>query len=186
MRWRTLEWSGPRSLVLAGLLATLCTFMSQAQNPAAVKTAEAACGRPDTKFDVDRVRNGVPTPAPARAATVYVIENTWTPRSPIVRVALDGNWVGASRGWSYLVFPAASGPHHLCISKQSRSKSLDDHVALAPLDAKAGHTYYFLADTWSALLPGLMQLDSIDPDEAKLLVAQRPLAVSHARAPQKH
>ena len=152
-----------------------CSEILCAQNPAAIQAAEAACGPQNARFHVEVAPHETPQNAPQGEATVYVIENAWT-RTPTVRIAVDGKWVGATKGWSYLAVYVKPGQHHLCISKQTRSNKLDDNVALAPLLAKAGGEYYFLADTAGFILPGLLALEDIDADEGKLLIATRGLA----------
>ncbi|HVX57113.1 MAG TPA: hypothetical protein VHA37_05250 [Candidatus Saccharimonadales bacterium] len=171
-----------RSLAIAILFVLGFAGGMRGQNPAAIQAAEAACGPVASRFDVDVVQSPSLREAPPGSATVYVIENAWLRRSPTVRIAMDGKWVGATRGWTYLVLTVKPGEHHLCISKQTRSDKFDNNVALAPLQAQPGQTYYFQADAADFILPNLLMLEQINPDEARLLIAERALAQPHAKS----
>ena len=67
-------------------------------------------------------RDDRPNPqSAASGAVVYFIENdaefTSTPK-PTTRMGIDGRWVGATHGNSYLFMTVDPGEHHLCASWQ--------------------------------------------------------------------
>ena len=158
-----------KALVVIFLLASSAFA---ADNPQ-LANATAACGPKDAKFSVSKAP-GQPTMPQAEPgkAIVYVIEdpkwNGFVP--PTTRVGLDGAWVGANRGKTYIVFSVSAGEHHLCtdwprvLGKRS--------VAVAKLDAEQGKIYYFRARVASYRgSHDILDLDSIDVDQAQLLMA---------------
>ena len=158
-----------------------------------VAAAESACGPADTQFTI-KTTDGLQSlrqPEPGKAL-VYVIEDQKMSyvRSVTSRVGLDGAWVGANRGNSYLFFSVDPGEHHLCADWVSDFVAGGRVVALAPLTAEAGKTYYFRARTIagaSSLGEKLREngasidLDPVNSDEGKLLVASSALSVSHPK-----
>lgn len=146
-----------------------------------IQAAEAACGDPHTNFTVVRgaYMPKIAPPAPGMAR-VYLIETTWRnyPQlglplyGPTMRVGLDGRWVGATGGNSYVTFTVSAGEHHLCFWRQSKLKSWANIIFLAKLTATAGATYYFYCPSGYNFHP------YINPDEAKLLLAQAVPSVS--------
>lgn len=87
-------------------------------------------------------------------------------------------------GAAYLYMNVDPGEHHLCTNWQSVFASRSSHAALASFTAEAGHVYYFrmrlLGD--NALI---MDLDQINSDEGKYLLASYQEGESHARKPRK-
>jgi hypothetical protein len=87
-------------------------------------------------------------PESSDKATIYVIEiynlaDKGRFARPTVRVGMDGSWIGATQGFSYLRFPADPGTRHLCVRWQSAFSRLSQQLALYNFDAVAGKTYYF-------------------------------------------
>jgi len=81
------------------------------------------CGDPSASFSVetDHVSNS-PVQPDAGKALVYVIEDDSNFASfpePTTRAGIDGKWIGATYGNSYLYFPFDPGVHHLCTSLQN-------------------------------------------------------------------
>jgi len=155
-----------------------------AQNAPTVKQAESACGLFDVKFDVKTAAHQHPVPpAEAGKAQIYVIED-WSPLDtgrigrPTIRVGVDGTWMGADQGNSYIFFSADPGEHHLCVSWQPGIGNSRDLIAVYGFEAKPAQTYYFRARM--ANLPnGLgILLAPLNIDEAQLLLAQYPHATS--------
>ena len=62
------------------------------------------------------------------------------------RVGLDGNWVGANHGQSYISFAAEPGEHRVCADWQSSLKGLQKPSGAANLTVEAGKTYYYRSD----------------------------------------
>ena len=166
--------------LLAVILLSLPALAAD-QAPAAVA---AACGPDNVKFDVDSSgRQPAAQPEPGKAL-VYVVEQFDRPTNelgrPTIRVGLDGSWMGANRGTSYLSFSVEPGAHHLCADWQSLPPlRLINHVpaSLASLTA-AGQTYYFRARIveHSGNGPWTLDLERLDRDEGQLLVATSPLS----------
>jgi hypothetical protein len=95
----------------------------------------------------------------------------------IVKVGLDGAWVGANHGTSYLSFPVEPGEHHLCAEWQlgEAPSSIRYTVSLTSLRAEPGQTYYIRA----RFLLRVMDFEKIDPDQGRLFVGTSPLSDYH-------
>jgi hypothetical protein len=149
-----------------------------------VAAAGSACGPVQTQFVVETNSSPAPPQADPGKALVYVIEDQkFKPFNDVTaRVGLDGVWVGANRGNSYLFFSVDPGEHHLCTDWTSRWLPNGRLVSLAPLMAEAGKTYYFRARTSGARyeVPSI-DLDRVNSDEGKLMVASSLPSVSHPK-----
>lgn len=170
------------ALAILLFLGSACFFsiparaqdLSQIDWPS-LAAAEAACGPYNAKFDVET--QGGPhklqPPDPGKAL-VYIIEQDWGP-GVTARAGFDGAWVGANRGNSFLFFSVDPGEHHLCTDWVTGY--LNGRVAsLAPLTAEAGKTYYF-----RLRISPYFDLDPVNSDEAKLLIASSLLSISHPK-----
>jgi hypothetical protein len=164
-------------------LCLVVASFAAAQNAPTVSQAESACGSSDVKFDIKTDARQHPlAPAEAGKAMIYVIED-WDPVDtgrtdrPAVRVGMDGKWMGATQGDSYLFFPADPGLRHLCVNNQSaiRSYGTFTHLNAAyGLEIMAGQTYYFrvrmprggTSTSYSIIL------EPLNIDEAQLLLAR--------------
>jgi hypothetical protein len=162
-------------IILAAVLFSLPALAAdRAPAGAAVR---AGCGPDNLKFSVNS-SGGQPAaqPEPGKAL-VYVVEQYDRPENqlvtPTLRVGVDGSWVGANYGNSYLFFPVEAGEHHLCSDWQS-FPPLVPHLqpSLAGLMAEAGQTYYFRAHIiqYSSAGPWTLDLDRVNDDEGQLLV----------------
>jgi len=141
-----------------------------------------ACGPQRINFDVqvDESQHTLGQPEPGKAR-VYFVEDLGEVNCSLncvrVKIGLDGAWVGASRYNSYFSVSVAPGEHHVCANPQSRF-ALGRLVALAHFTAEAGKTYYFRTRIFGAENQGLIDLEPIDSDQGKYLVASYPLSVS--------
>ena len=159
---------------------------AQTQAPGAT-----SCGPSEVKFDVrhDDTRHTLHAAEDGKAL-VYVIEVFQKPPgelgNPTIRVGLDGAWIGANQGTSYLALSVDPGEHHLCTNWQSVWKRLSDQHALTSFTAEAGKTYFFRVQThvesegresqmW------YIDLQPVNADEAKYLIATSPLSVSQPK-----
>lgn len=175
-------------------LALIFLAVSAHAQDLSVASAEAACGPSDTHFVV-KFETGTHTlqqPDPGKAL-VYVVEEQKfkAVRDVTARVGLDGVWMGANRGNSYLSFSVEPGEHHLCTDWISDFLPNGRLVSLSPLTAEAGKTYYFRVRTSGGTLSladrprnaegASIDLDLVNSDEGKLLIASSDLSVSHPK-----
>ncbi len=154
-----------------------------------VAAAESACGPPNVEFRVKTNTDLSPMQLESGKALVYIVEDQKFKaiNDVTIRVGLDGNWIGANHGNSYLFFSVEPGEHHLCVDWLSSFVSGGRLVSLANLTAEPGKVYCFRARTTGgpgALGDGRMQaqpsldLDRINSDEGKLLIASYPRSAS--------
>jgi hypothetical protein len=143
------------------------------QDQSAIRAAEAACGQTNVEFRVT-TDSSHPVPQPdAGKALVYVIEEqdlqAW--RAQTTRAGMDGAWLGANRGNTYLSFSIDPGEHHFCVdwSSSGFERGL---VSLTNLTAEPGKIYYLRARTTGGryTFPSL-DLELVNGDEGKLLLA---------------
>jgi len=165
------------------------------QDQSAITDAEAACGAKTVNFNANQDATHHPTPQPdSGKALIYVIEDLGqcegcAPTSnafftsvdqALTKVGMDGAWQGANRGSSYIFFVANPGEHHLCVNWQSRLEERSHAFAMANFTAEAGKIYYFR----ERVFPGhqgdySFDLDAVNSDEGKYLVAVSAFSVSH-------
>jgi len=165
-----------------------------AQDSAPAFSPLSACGPMSVMFQIkmEDTQSSNVTPEPGKAL-VYVIEDQQfkAAKDVTVRIGLDGAWVGATRGASYLSFPVEPGEHHLCANIMSGLLTTGRRVSLFGLTTESGGVYYLRARTTggpsSALdrngLEGTISidLDLLNRDEGKFLVAYSSRSVSNAK-----
>jgi len=163
-------------VVFAFALISLAPF---AQATDASAPAAPGCGDPNTKFDVKTGGGPHPVELQPGKATVYLIEDDSDFNSipkPTTRIGVDGNWVGATHGNSYLYFFVDPGVHHLCASWQRTVVMGKGHqTEAAHFFAEAGEAYYFAVKSlFFVEQPGQVDvsLAPLDSDEGQLLVKQ--------------
>ena len=158
----------------------------------ALTRAEAVCGPLDTQFTVETAPDQPLAQPESGKALVYFIEDFRKAPGefghPTIRLALDGNWVGATQSSSYFSISVDPGEHHLCTSWQSHWHRLSDLLSFAHLNAEAGKTYYYRVNinyiTAGGGVGGAnMDLDfaPVDVDEAQYLIASYPMITSHPK-----
>jgi len=149
-----------------------------AQAPSAAPTA--ACGPENVSFRV-KLRDSQhtlaqPEPGKARAYFFGDAGTSITLGYPTVKIAMDGAWVGANHGNSYFSVSVEPGEHHLCVTLQS--SLVEQRVELAHFTAEAEKVYYYRTRLVLSRGMELLELDPIDSDQGKYLVATFPLSVS--------
>jgi hypothetical protein len=169
----------------AALVLILFAATAFAQDQSAIAVSEAACGAKDVKFDAkeDRAQHPVPQPD-ANKALVYVSQELGELRCSgcaLTRLGMDGSWVGANQGSSYFFFFADPGEHHLCLNWQSRLEIRSRAFAMTGFTAEAGKTYYFRARVFPGRNDYSFDLDPVDSDEGRYLVATSAYSVSHPK-----
>jgi hypothetical protein len=172
------------NLVGAVILVTASAF-AQAQSPRAI---DAACGPSDIQFEMETGKNQPLPEMEAGKSVVYVIEVFDRAANqisrPTLRVGLDGKWVGAGKGTSYINFTVEPGEHHLCVNWQSRWKHFSREAAFFGFTADPGKTYYFRArisemgSAGAANFP--LDLEPVNEDEGRYLVSISQPSVSRA------
>jgi hypothetical protein len=151
------------------------------------------CGVDSGKFAVETDTGSASGQTPAQAepgkAMIYFIEDDSNFASfpkPTTRMGVDGKWVGATHGNSYMAFAVDPGEHHLCASWQfgvilGKGKM----ASAAHFTAEAGRVYYFqVKNTFirgdnSAITD--MKLTPLDSDEGQLLAGKYAVSVSHPK-----
>ncbi len=172
-----------------------------AQNNDAAPAGSPGCGDFATQFHVKTVK-GPHKPAQPEVgkALVYFIEddsNLNSATKPTTRAGLDGKWVGATHGNSFLYFSVEPGLHHLCASWQVKkshpvagvllgvSIGRDPRDAATRFTAEAGGIYYFVAKNSSVRTESSttedFTLTRLDSDEGQLRVNGSKLATSQQK-----
>lgn len=163
-----------------------------AQNFNTAAPVQASCGPTQTEFQIKLQNQAEMQPAlDGGNALVYVVEEERFKyvREVTVRIGADGAWVGATRGTSHLAFSLAPGVHHLCVDWMPQDASRQ--ISLFGFTAEAGKVYYFRArisggpassfDPHALDFGSAIDLDPVNEDEGKMLVAISPYSVSHAK-----
>ena len=160
-------------MVKMALIAFLLAASALAQN------SSSACGSENRSFNVmlDNSHSSLPNPEPGKATAVFIQDfgarNLGIGVHVIGRIGVDGSWVGAIKGNSYLSVLLEPGEHHICVNLDS--ELLGNPVEFAHFTAQAGKVYYFRSRYMSA---GNLLLSPVDSDEAKYQIATFPLSVS--------
>jgi hypothetical protein len=178
----------------SAVVVIFLAYSAFAQNPSTIPQLHPACGAMNTQFQVKMNDAQLPDPqVEAGKALIYVVEDQKykAVRDVTLRIGLDGEWVGATRGNSYLFFSVEPGEHHLCADWTSDFLPSGRLVSLFGLTVEAGKTYYFRARTMGG--PGSLterngqgdtsslDLDLVNRDEGKYLVTTSPMSVSHSK-----
>jgi len=149
-----------------------------AQLPSAASTA--VCGPETVSFKVklDESQHTLAQPDPGKAR-VYFLQDAGTSHTigyPTVKIAMDGAWLGANHGNSYFSVSVEPGEHHVCVTLQS--SLVAQRVELAHFTAEAEKVYYYRTRLVMSRSVELLELDRIDSDQGKYLIATFPLSVS--------
>jgi hypothetical protein len=156
---------------------------ASAQDQAAAARTAAGCGPSQTQFDVklDDALHLLAQPEEGKAI-VYVFEDDFT--GPTMRIGVDGTWVGATNGKSFLYFTLAPGEHSVCTEWQSNVfKKTSERVGGAKsLTVEAGKVYY-LRMTFEEVTKasGRIKLDLTDNAEGQFLLSSSTLSNSHPK-----
>jgi hypothetical protein len=147
----------------------------------------AGCGPNEIQFDTktDKTQHPQALPDPTKAA-IYVFSERFF-SAPIVRVGMDGKWMGANRDESYFFFTAEPGEHRLCWDMQKGQETLTAQGAATTFTAEAGKTYFFrttISD--STGLGANWQFARIDGAAGMFLVSSWPLSSSRLKAQKEN
>lgn len=159
-----------------------------------------ACGNEKVSFDIQLQKN---TPAPATPEAgkgqVIFIEKSEKPPTmgcltagvscnDVTRFGVDGAWVGATKGNSYLAISLEPGVHHLCAV-------VGKEVHAEPFSVEEGHAYYFQVEYkaegkqyGTAKEPNYqveknVRFSTLNEDEGKYRVKASALSVATPKTP---
>lgn len=163
-----------------------------AQNATNAAPVQAACGPPQTQFQIKTENKaGTEPQAESGKALIYVVEDQRFKyvKEVTVRIGVDGAWVGATRGPSYLTLSVEPGEHHFCVDWMPQDASRQ--VSLYGFTAEVGKVYYLRArisggpatsfDPNGLSYGSAIDLDPVNQDEGRMLVAISPMIVSHPK-----
>jgi hypothetical protein len=163
------------------LIAMLFASAAFAQGPS--PGVASACGPGNVSFKVKLSDTpAAPAHAGAGKALVYFIHDAGTSAVlayPTTKIGVDGAWVGADHSNSYFSVSVDPGEHHVCATLQS--SFVDDRAEFAHFQAEAGKVYYYRTRLVLSRSVEILELEPIDSDEGKYLVAFYPLSVSQAK-----
>ncbi len=173
------------TVVLFFVFVFFASALVFSQDQAAIRAAEAVCGPKNVKFDAkqDATQHPVPQPAPDKAL-IYIVQDIGEAQCTgcaLTKVGLDGTWVGANQGSSYFFFTAEPGDHHLCVNWQSRLEIKSRAFAMANVTAESGKVYYFRSRVVFTRADYTFDLDRVNSDQGKFLVASSAFSVSHPK-----
>jgi hypothetical protein len=163
------------------VLAMLFAASASAQAPPVAPPS--ACGHENVSFKVklDESQHTLAQPDPGKAR-VYFVHDAGTSITlgyPTVKLAMDGAWVGANHGNSYFSVSVEPGEHHVCVTLQS--SLVAQRVELAHFTAEAEKVYYYRTQLVTSRSVELLELEPIDSDQGKYLIATFPLSVSQPK-----
>jgi len=176
----------PLLLFATFLFATFA--FAQEQSP--IAAVEAACGPKDVQFETQAAPSQPSTQPEAGKSLVYVVEvfdrAVGQLSRPTLRVGVDGKWVGADKGNSYISFSIEPGQHHLCANWQSHWKRYSNEEAFHGFTADPGTIYYFRARINEIGGSGgasnfSLDLEPLNVDEGKYLVASSAMSTSQPK-----
>ena len=175
---------------LAFSLALLCTLHAGAQTSSVPQSFAApplaACGDEKTSFDVERgeVKDQIAQPEPGKA-TLYIVElfnlrDKGKFGRPTLKHGIDGRWIGATQGFTYLSASLEPGEHHLCSRWQSHFGKLSDQVSLYNFIAEPDKIYYIRAQINVMGDNDVLSMDlaPVSTDEGRYLISEAARSVS--------
>lgn len=142
----------------------------------------AACGPKNASINVRLDESQHPLAQPESGkALVYFVQDIGTVnclgRCLTTKIGVDGTWVGANQRNSYFAVSVEPGEHHVC-TDSSRGTHM---FAFAHFTTEAGKTYYFRTRKFGGENQVLSDIDPLDSDQARYLIASYPLSVSHPK-----
>ena len=184
MRKLLFSFSALMVLACAGTLHGQSAAPQPLLSPFKAPAALAACGPKKAHFAVKLEHHPfTPSPPPPGVARVYLISETQAiplVHTPITKVGMDGQWIGANKVDSYLTMNVSPGSHVFCatIAGHGLFRVREPaSVALAKLDAQAGHTYYLW--NYSMGAGDAFTFTPINPDQAAMYLETMSESVSH-------
>jgi len=142
--------------------------------------AMSACGPTQERLRVtpDSTKQALAQPEPGKALLFIIQDNGFynhiVGSGVTYKVGIDGAWIGGiNRHSPYVAISLTPGEHHLCANWQSRffADIASKAVTLAHVDAEPDKTYYFRIRQWESQTQAYVDLDPVDSDQGKLLIA---------------
>ena len=165
-------------VALLALFFAASTFAQNAADP-----ATTSCGPAGAQVHVHLDKHPpAPQPPEPGKARVYFIQQSgmkFNLEYPSIKVAVDGAWVGALRPNSYFAASVAPGEHHLCASLHS--VALGAATELADFSAEPGRSYFYRSRLIFTRGQVYLELQPVDSDEARHLMASDPVSVASPR-----
>ena len=174
--------------------AILLLFVSAAvccaEDQSALARAAAGCGPANVQFDVKTDKGKMaPTQSEPGKALIVVFEDERHEVQAVriasdvtTRIGLDGQWVGANHGSSYLSFATDPGEHHLCAEWQSHLKRLSDLGSAITVTTEPGKTYFFRVRVEERNNhPPAVKLEPIDLAQGQFMFSSHSLATSQIK-----
>jgi hypothetical protein len=164
------------------LVFLLLAFPALSQNSKPVSN-NGGCGPAESHFDVTTQKTKPPAlqPEPGKAL-VYVIEDI--ERGPTMRVGVDGAWLGANKGRSYLSVPVEPGEHQFCTNWQSgvfkeTARRIGSAVSLS---TEAGKIYYLRVQVYErSEKDSTVKLEPVETAEGQFLVSSAFMSTSRPK-----
>ena len=158
---------------------------AQVSSQSLIRKAISACGPAETRFAVTAAPSSFVVPVSHDQANVYFIGHTFRGSfsGPVIRLGMDGHWVGEVRGSSYIVIPVMPGTHHFCARVQGKGADgyFGGDAALNVITLHSGETCYLAIDSPDVVPLGILTLDALNADEAKLLIALSRQVLPHEK-----
>ena len=148
------------------------------------RSLPSACGNNRIEFSARKSDKPAPAEHPTDKAIVYVFSKLNYGGIPIgcqvvSRIGVDGKWVGANCGTSYVETIVDPGEHHLCSDWQSRVRfGTRPGPALLGFSAAVGKAYYFRTTIVYQAGTTDLTLESVGEDEGKYLLSSSPASES--------
>ena len=175
---------------LTGLTCLSCLGSEPAKSRNSWSFSEVAqsCGPRDVMLDVRQTDGaGRPSKQPASGGSlVYVVQDVQEQvpanSSLITRFGVDGRWVGANQGRSYIRLKLQPGTHHLCVSGQWTKLRSENSIALRRIMVDSGQVYYVRVRLLYPAEGGIsLELETVDEDEGRFLVDSSVYSESHPK-----
>jgi hypothetical protein len=128
---------------------------------------------------LDRSAQPAPQPDPQNAVVYFIHDAGNLGHVPLgyptVRIAMDGAWIGATRGDSWFSVSAPPGAHRLCAALQTSLYS--PLPELAHVTVERGKIYYFRTRLLDFGQFDMLELNPVDSDQGQYLVDSYPKSV---------
>jgi hypothetical protein len=146
-----------------------------------------SCGEANVSFKVTTQTNPSPLASPEAGVSQVVFLETEETDGQVLsgveaNLGIDGSWIGATKGNSYLVVAVSPGQHHVCANWQANFAYEWQRTSVASLNVEPGKVYYFRVNIVHIRTNEIdyhsLDLTPVNEDEGKYLLGSLPLATS--------